>query len=248
MAGYELGDATWATAPITPYAESFKQHPGSLRIAMSAMNVLGAETDAESFGAMEEAAKKLEELGHHVSIKDPELPGPDTLWAFTQVFTAMVGMGIRLGETVAKHSPTAEEIEPLSQAVNDIAKNTNAIEYSAALAELNTVTRNFLTSFNEFDLILTPALAERPLQIGELTGCGEEPMMDFARSGAFTPFTGIANITGQPAISVPIRLGDDGIPTGIQLIGKPLAEDTLLQVAAQLEQVTNPLGRPVNLA
>ena len=89
--------------------------------------------------------------------------------------------------------------------------------------------------FADYDVLLTPALAERPLPLGECNGLGEEPMKDLDRSGAFTPYTSLFNITGQPAISVPMGLGPDGLPTGVQIVGKPLCEDTLLQLAAQLE-------------
>jgi amidase len=89
--------------------------------------------------------------------------------------------------------------------------------------------------FAEYDLLLTPALAERPLPIGELHGYGENPMEDFARSGRFTPFTALFNVTGQPAASIPVAMGEDGLPTSVQLVAKPLGEDTLLQVLAQME-------------
>ena len=72
--------------------------------------------------------------------------------------------------------------------------------------------------FAEYDLLLTPTLAERPLAIGECTGYGDDPMADFARSGRFTPFTSLFNVTGQPAISVPLGFGDDGLPTAVQLV------------------------------
>ena len=97
--------------------------------------------------------------------------------------------------------------------------------------------------FAEYDVLLTPALAERPLPIGECNGLGDEPMRDFARSGDFTPFTALFNVTGQPAISVPAGFGEDGLPTNAHLVAKPLGEDTLLQLAAQLE-TARPCGRP----
>jgi amidase len=69
-------------------------------------------------------------------------------------------------------------------------------------------------------------------------------MEDLARSGRFTPFTSLYNVTGQPAMSVPLGFGDDGLPTAAQLVAKPLGEDTLLQVAAQMESA---LGRPAQM-
>jgi amidase len=84
-------------------------------------------------------------------------------------------------------------------------------------------------------VVLTPALAERPVQIGEIDACSDDPWEDFRRSGQFTPYTAIFNVTGQPAITVPLFHGDDGLPTAIQMAGRPADEATLLSLAAQLE-------------
>ena len=119
----------------------------------------------------------------------------------------------------------------------------SSIEYQAALAQMQAMARGVVAFFAEYDVLLTPALAERPLQIGECNGLGEEPMRDFARSGDFTPYTALFNVTGQPAISVPAGFGEDGLPTNAQLVAKPLGEDTLLQLAAQLETARPSEGR-----
>jgi amidase len=109
------------------------------------------------------------------------------------------------------------------------------------VAQLQAVARGLVAFFAEYDLLLTPALGERPVPIGEIHGCGEDPMADLKRSARFTPFTSLWNVTGQPAISIPLGFGDDGLPTAAQLVAKPLGEDTLLQVAAQMEAA---VGRP----
>ena len=103
------------------------------------------------------------------------------------------------------------------------------------MAQLQALARGIVAFFAGYDLLLTPALAERPLPIGDCTGYGEHPMADLARSGRFTPYTALFNVTGQPALTMPVGFGDDGLPTSAQLVGKPLGEDTLLQVAAQIE-------------
>jgi amidase len=87
-----------------------------------------------------------------------------------------------------------------------------------------------------YDAVLTPALARRPLAIGEVHGHGEDPWDHYQRSGHFTPFTAIVNVTGQPAIALPLYHGEDGLPTAVQLIGQPASEEVLLQLATQLEQ------------
>jgi amidase len=78
-------------------------------------------------------------------------------------------------------------------------------------------------------------LAKRPLRIGELDTCAPDPMATFESSSHFTPYTPFVNVTGQPAISLPMYLGDDGLPLGVQLIGRPVSEGLLLSLAAQLE-------------
>ena len=70
-----------------------------------------------------------------------------------------------------------------------------------------------------YDLVLTPALAKRPVRHGEIDPCGENPAYEFKKSGEFTPYTAPFNVTGQPAISVPLYHGDDGLPLAVQLVG-----------------------------
>jgi len=113
---------------------------------------------------------------------------------------------------------------------------------------MQALARGVIAFFAEYDVLLTPALAERPLAIGECDGLGENPLEDFARSGVFTPFTALFNVTGQPAISVPAGFGEDGLPTNAHLVAKPLGEDTLLQLAAQIETAQPADGRRPQLA
>ena len=93
-----------------------------------------------------------------------------------------------------------------------------------------------MQALRRYDVVLTPALARRPVPIGEIDGLGPDPMGKFRKSGYFTPFTAIVNVTGQPAIALPLYHGDDGLPTAVQLIGPPAREEVLLSLAAQLEE------------
>ena len=107
---------------------------------------------------------------------------------------------------------------------------------------MQALSRGVMAYFAQYDALLTPALAERPLELGEMHDQGEDDG-DFARAGQFTPFTALLNVTGQPAISLPAGFGDDGLPTCAQLVGKPAGEGTLLQLAAQLEAARPPRPR-----
>jgi amidase len=244
LAGYEVGDATWAPRPVEPYATAVRRDPGRLRVAMTAENPLGVDVDPECVRGMHAAGELLASLGHDVEHASPAQPGGDSLGLFIQVFGPAVSLGIGYGELLAGRPPEEDEIEPLSRAMYERAQQLSSVGYLAALAQLQAVARGLVAFFAEYDLLLTPALAERPLAIGECNGLGEDPMADLARSGRFTPFTSLYNVTGQPAISVPLGFGDDGLPTGAQLVAKPLGEDTLLQVAAQMEAA---LGRPAQV-
>jgi amidase len=151
------------------------------------------------------------------------------------VFGPMVALAVAYGEQLADRPAEDDEIEPLSRTLWELSRNMSSVDYLAALLQMQALARGVVAFFAEYDVLLTPALAERPLPIGECNGLGDEPLRDFARSADFTPYTALFNVTGQPAISVPAGFGEDGLPTNAQLVAKPLGEDTLLQLAAQLE-------------
>jgi amidase len=235
LAGYEVGDATWAPRPAEPYATVVRRAPARLRVAVSAANALEAPVDPECVRAMQEAAELLAGLGHQVEEAAPSLPGPSSLDLFINAFGPAIALGISYGRLLAGRPPEEDEIEPLSRAVADLAHELDSVGYLAAVAQLQALARGLVAFFAGYDLLLTPALAERPLPIGECNGLGERPLEDLARSGRFTPYNALFNVTGQPAISVPMGLGPDGLPSAVQLVAKPLGEDTLLQVAQQIE-------------
>ena len=235
LAGYEPGDATWAPRPVEPYTLAMRRDPGKLRIAMTLANALDVDADPEVVHGLHSAAELLRDLGHEVVEDSPALPGPESLEIFLQVFGPGIALGIGLGERLAGRPPDDDEIEPMSRAVLELARALPSTSYLTALAQLQLLARGTVAFFADYDLLLTPVLAERPLPIGELHGCGSDPLDDLRRSGTFAPYTALFNVTGQPAISVPVGFGEDGLPTAVQLVGHPLGEETLLQVAAQIE-------------
>ena len=136
---------------------------------------------------------------------------------------------------IAQKEATEEDMEALSWMVWQQSQALSAPMYLAALTQVNNFCRSFIGFFDEYDLLLTPALAERPVKIGEIDPRGPDPAATFARSGRFTPFTAAANVTGQPGIAIPIEQRDDGLPLAVQLLAAPEREDILLQVSRQLE-------------
>jgi len=235
LAGYEPGDATWAPRPAEPFTLAMRRDPGRLRIATSLANALAVDADPEVVRGLHETAGVLRELGHDVEEASPALPGPESLDVFLQLFGPGVALGIAFGEMLAGRPPEEDEIEPLSRAIAEEAHKLPSTGYLAAMAQMQLLARGTVAFFADYDVLLTPVLASRPLPIGALHGCGDDPMADLRRSGTFAPYTSLFNVTGQPAMSVPAGFGEDGLPNAVQLVGRPLGEETLLQVAAQLE-------------
>ena len=220
LAGYEVGDATWAPRPAEPYATSVRRDPGRLRVAMTAANAL--ERRRRPGVPARRCARPPScspQLGHEVEEASPALPGQDALRAVhRRLRRRRSRCGIAYGAAARRARPPEEdEIEPLSRAIVRPARSdARRSSYLAAVAQLQALARGVVAFFAEYDVLLTPALAERPLPIGECDGHGERPDAPTSRrSGRFTPFTALFNVTGQPAISVPAGFGDDGLPTSV---------------------------------
>ena len=235
--GYEAGDATWAPPPAEPYAAAVSRLPGRLRVGVSTANAIDAPVDPRNLEALRAAADLLASLGHEVEEADPPFPGVEALALFTGVFFAWISLTPYAVQMIQGREPGPDDLEPLSRAVYEQVRSSSAVDYLGQVAQLQAMTRRAIAYWGDYDLLLCPVLAERPLPIGELNGLDtDDPLRPFARSASFTPYTALFNVTGQPAVSIPMGTGDDGLPTAVQLVGRPLAEDTLLQVAAQVEQ------------
>jgi len=139
-------------------------------------------------------------------------------------------------------------VEPLTWLMWERAKAQDTLTLLSALGKLESVARSLVAFFAPYDAVLTPALASRPVPIGEIHGRGPDPWGNYQRSGAFTPYTAILNVTGQPAISLPLYHGEDGLPTAVQLVGPPAREEVLLGLAGQLERALPWAGRRSPLA
>src|SRR5215210_7820665 len=141
LAGYEVGDATWAPRPTEPYATAVRRDPGRLRIAMTADNPLDVDVDPECVRSMHAAAELLAALGHEVETASPALPGGDVHGLFVQVFGPAVSLGIAYGELLAGRPPGDDEIEPLSRAILEQARETSSVGYLGAVAQLQALAR-----------------------------------------------------------------------------------------------------------
>jgi amidase len=237
LAGYEPGDATWAPPPPEDYGELARADPGRLRIGLALNPPLeGATLDPVCEAAARDAAALLQSLGHELEEITPPWSELDLLPDFTRVFGPGVSMATKLGGRLAGREPLQADVEPLTWALWEAARSQDTITLLDSLGRLESVARSIVASLVAYDVVLTPALARRPLATGEVHGRGPDPWEHYRRSGHFTPYTAIVNVTGQPAISLPLYHGADGLPTAVQLIGPPAREEVLLALATQLEQ------------
>jgi amidase len=244
MAGYETGDATWAPPPAEPFAAAAAREPGRLRIGLTTVPPIEAEVDPVCERAAHDAAELLAGLGHEVEpIDQPPWAIPGLMRPFTLVFGTPIAMGVFFGGAVTDREPSPELVEPLTWEIWNGMRDRSALDYMLARTQLQTSSRAIVAVWDRYDVVVTPALGQRPVPIGTIDACSDDPWDDFRRSGHFTPFTAIFNVTGQPAISVPLFHGDDGLPLAVQLAGRPADEATLLSLAAQLEAARPWAGR-----
>src|SRR5215210_5650418 len=234
IAGPEVGDAAWAPPPPEPFATAASRQPGRLRVAVTTFAPLDVEIEPAQAQAAGDAAALLESLGHEVEEADPPWRQPQLGELFTALFAPLVMLQVAQGRLISGREPAEDELEPLSWALWRLVGGMSALDAHLASAQLEIFARGLLGWMDRYDVIVTPTLAEAPVRLDDVHWQTDDPMGLFTRSAAFTPFTATANVTGQPAISVPLA-EHDGLPVGVQLFGRPAQEGVLLAVAGQLE-------------
>ena len=230
MAGPLPGDPYWAPPP--PDGQTFLAHadrdPGRLRIGRYvAPPVPAAAVHPDCRSAYEAASGVLSELGHEVEDIDPPFP-PEVVDSFVAVWGVMA---TRYPVDPAR----ADLLQPLTRWLRAKGEATAASAYAAAVGELQLATRRAVAAVEAYDAVLTPTLAAPPALVGEFHG-EADPARNFAKQMRFTPFTATYNVTGQPAVSVPLHWNADGLPIGVMVVGRPADEATLIALAAQLER------------
>lgn len=235
VSGPELGDPYHAPAPSGSFAKEVGAGPGTLRIAYSVGPFADTGLHPECEAAVRAAAELCESLGHEVTEATPPiLARPELGPAFEAVYGGAVAW--ILGYWIQKlgREPAEEEIEPLTREYWDAGRAVSAEQYLLGIGELQRASREIARFLTEHDVWLTPSLAQPPLRIGEP---GEAPAVVAAREAAFiaTP-SAVANITGNPAMSVPLHQTTDGLPIGVDFLARFGDEATLFRLAGQLEQ------------
>ena len=235
LAGQEVGDAAWAPPPAEPFAATAAREPVRLRIAVTAFPPLDVPVDPAHAQAARDAGQLLASLGHEVEEADPPWRRPDLGRLFTSMFAPAVMGQVAAAQALAGRPPGEADMEPLSLALWQLVNGMTALEAQGAGFKLESYARALLEWMDAYDVVVAPALAEAPVLLDSVGWRTGDPMGLFTRSAAFTPFTAVANVTGQPAISLPL-FEDEGLPVPVQLIGRPADEAGLLALSAQIER------------
>ncbi len=222
----------WWNAPLPerPFADEVGADPGRLRVALCTVSALGLPLADEAIVAVEHAGRLLEAAGHHVTRLDADVFDPAGLGPFLNV----VNSGAAEVEGL-----DWDRVEPHNQAARRAAQEVDSLVFVESLSQLKVMTRSIVARFDqEFDLLVTPTMTIEPPEVGLLeavhagAGTGLPPMEIVAMAA----FTAVFNITGQPAISLPLHVAASGLPVGVQIVAGPWREAQLVRVASQLEQ------------
>jgi 6-aminohexanoate-cyclic-dimer hydrolase len=238
------------------FLEQTQRDPAQLRIALMRGPGLGHGISAQSRAAVDRAAALCESLGHTVVEAEPEgVDYPGLSYALLLIFASQIGWHLGSGNPTPQHRLKRGDIEPATLAMLTIAQVLALDELTGAVVTQRKLRAAFDGFMERYDVILTPTLAAPPVRIGELALTRAEVvqceilarlrMPALIRKAArdisapmfdWLPYTPIFNLTGAPAMSVPLHWSDDGLPVGVQFAGRFDDEATLFQLAGQLER------------
>ncbi len=236
------GQPVIAPAPARPFASEVGVDPGKLRIGVLRSNPLGTgEVDPECVIAVDAAAALLESIGHIVENESPKaFEDPAVVGHFTALWDAGLADEIAHAQRDVGRVFGPDDVEPLTWEMYQGGLAVTAQALLDAVAALQRFGRDVgawwepFDGSRGFDLLLTPTLAEPPVPLGTFEN-DEMPILGFLRAASFAPFCAGFNLTGQPAITLPLHWSADGLPVGVQLAAAYGREDVLIRVAAQLE-------------
>jgi amidase len=238
VSGPGIGDKYFAAPPERPYAQEVGIPPERLRIATTSQAWSGVPVDKEYADTVSMVCHELVALGHDVEESSPQVDWERFVDANLPIWTASVAdsalslahaRGVDVGPDV---------LEAVTLASMEYGRRLTAVDLLRALRLCNTITRSVSAFFRSYDVLVTPTVATSPPLLGSLNQ--NDPSLDprgwLNKVFALIPFTPLFNVTGQPAISLPLGQSSEGLPIGVQLVARYGDEATLLRLAAQLEQ------------
>jgi len=235
ISGPEPTSIYYAPAPERPFAEEVKREPGRLRIAYTDKSPYDEAIDPEIAAAVRDVAAMLEKLGHHVDERAPKLPA-DPAEVMMTVVGASTALTVRQAEQRFGRTMTENDFELLTLAMAHNAQRTIATDYVAAQFAAYRISRALAEFMATCDVFLAPTLCSPPLRLGELNSMSQDLSHIGPILRRYMPGTSMFNISGQPAMSVPLAWSKNGLPFGMMFAAGFGDEGTLFRLAAQLEQ------------
>jgi amidase len=227
LAGRRAGDPSWAPAPSGTFLDACDREPDRLRIARFVEPVISdVEVDPECVLAYEAASALLESLGHEVSDVPVPLP-PEAVPVFETCWAVLTALSV----VPPEREPL---LRPLTRWLSERGRAVSGPDFGLAIGAMRRFAADAMTSLAPYDAVLTPTLAVPPLPVGAIRN-DDDPAADFEAQKAFTPWTSAWNVTGMPAISLPLHWTPSGLPVGVMLAARPAEEELLLSLSAQIE-------------
>jgi amidase len=253
--GTDLGAPYEVRAPERSFLEEVTREPKKLRIALTTHPFLGTDVHADCKAAVKATGKLLQELGHEVDEAHPTVHKDEIAQAFVLMLACETAADIDEAAASVGKSPHPDGFERATWTLAEVGRRVSGLEYAKAVRTLRMLGRHVAPFFERYDVLVTPTLAAPPVRIGELKPKGyENVLMDALRHAPVTavlrallpelakkafdwvPYTPLFNVTGQPAMSVPLHMTADGLPVGVQLVGRFGDEAGLFRLAGQLER------------
>lgn len=256
LQGYMPGDPYSAPAPVRPYAQEVQADPGRLRIGFSTVHTFGHAIDPECIQAVHDTAKLLQSLGHEVDeLKTLPFRKEDLTELFLVMVVGEAAASLREVEEHLGRKLKPSDVEGTNFALGLLGNSFTAADFAFQLRRWNDLCRRIAGFHEQYDLMLTPVTSKPPFPIGDLQRKGAEATLikfvntfrlkGLVRANAeqlgetifsYIPYTPIANMTGQPSMSVPLHWTPDGLPVGSMFSAAYGREDLLFRLAAQLEK------------
>ena len=241
LAGPRPGDPYSAPARTRPYADEVTVDPGPLRVGVATrwLDPLGnlVPVHPDCAAAASTVAALLGQLGHRVEEAEiPELTHPDYVTRFLTVWATSVAVELDHVAGLIGRPVAAGDVEPVTWSLAQMGRSVPAPVYGAALRWMEASGHQVAEFFATYDLWLTPTLPAPPLPLGSFAPVSDAPLAPIFKAAEVVPFTAPFNVTGQPAMSLPLFHNAQGLPIGVQLAAAYGREDLLIRVAAQLER------------
>jgi amidase len=234
VAGNEPGDASLAPPPVTSFAVAAAREPSPLRIGFTTTPPVDADVDPETAAAVVRTAELLESLGHEVEEAAPRWEGEAFVEAFTSMWAAEAAVNLEVIALTGGAELDLAAVEPVTRYLVELARSASPLDAYRALGAGRVYSRRVVRWWRDHDVLVSPVTSEPAIPVGSLYG--GDPAEDFRAALRFCPFTASFNVTGQPAVSLPLHQSAGGLPIGVQFAGPPAGEELLLSLAAQLEQ------------